>query len=129
MHFKFGFCFFYASKFFIHALFITKLLNYNFQILTFYIKKRIFKLQNENVFIPYKIGEITMIMQQVHSSKIKSIGFNSSAMILRVEFIKDGLYEYYGVPERIVNEFLDAPSQGIYFKRFIKDNYRFVRIS
>lgn len=69
-----------------------------------------------------------MIMQQVRSSKIKNIGFDSSAMILRIEFIRDGLFEYYGVPERIVTEFLDAPSQGIYFKRFIKDHYRFVRI-
>lgn len=69
-----------------------------------------------------------MIMQQVRSSKIQAVGYNASAMILRVEFLKDGVFEYYGVPERIVKEFLDAESLGIYFKRFIKDRYRFVRL-
>lgn len=69
-----------------------------------------------------------MIMQQVRSSKIQAIGYNASAMILRVEFLKDGVFEYYGVPERIVKEFLDAESLGIYFKCFIKDRYRFVRL-
>lgn len=69
-----------------------------------------------------------MIMQPVNSSKIKTIGFNSNAMILRVTFLKDGVFEYYGVPERIVEEFLAAESQGIYFKRFIKDRYRYVRL-
>lgn len=70
-----------------------------------------------------------MVMKPVNSSKIDSIGFDSSAMILRVKFIKDGVHEYYGVPERVVNEFIDAPSKGIFFKRFIKDKFRYVRIS
>lgn len=70
-----------------------------------------------------------MVMHPVHSSKINSIGFDSSAMILRVAFIRDGVHEYYGVPERLVNEFMESPSKGTFFKRFIKDKFRYVRVS
>lgn len=69
-----------------------------------------------------------MIMQQVKSSKIQTIGYNSSAMILRVTFIRDGVFEYYGVPNRVVDDFLQADSSGLFFKRFIKDRYRYVRL-
>ncbi|GEK34793.1 KTSC domain-containing protein [Kurthia sibirica] len=69
-----------------------------------------------------------MIMEKVRSSKIDAIGFDRSAMILKIEFFRDGVFEYYGVPERIVDEFLASDSLGIYFKRFIKDKYRYVRL-
>lgn len=88
----------------------------------------IFNTLNETVYILLRLGRLLMIMQQVRSSKIQSVGYNNSAMILRVTFFKDGVFEYYGVPERIVKEFLDSDSLGTYFKRFIKDRYRFVRL-
>lgn len=69
-----------------------------------------------------------MLTQQVKSSKIKEVGYDSSSMILRVTFIRDGVYEYYAVPNRIVEEFHNADSLGLYFKRFIKDKYRYVRL-
>lgn len=69
-----------------------------------------------------------MQTQLVKSSKIKEVSYNSSAMILRITFIRDGVFEYYAVPKRIVDEFLQADSLGTYFKRFIKDRYRYVRL-
>ncbi|MFE6169893.1 KTSC domain-containing protein [Viridibacillus arvi] len=68
-----------------------------------------------------------MNMVSVTSSKLVNVGFDPSAMILRIEF-KDGVYEYFGVPERIYNELMETDSKGIYFKRYIKDRYRFVRV-
>ncbi|WP_234447593.1 KTSC domain-containing protein [Viridibacillus soli] len=68
-----------------------------------------------------------MNMVSVTSSKLTHVGFDSSAMILRIEF-KDGVFEYYGVPERVYNELMEADSKGIYFKRYIKDRFRFVRV-
>lgn len=69
-----------------------------------------------------------MITQQVKSSKIQKVGYDSSAMILRVTFIRDGVYEYYAVPKLIVDDFLQAESLGLYFKRFIKDRFRYVKV-
>ncbi|RIJ66352.1 KTSC domain-containing protein [Rummeliibacillus sp. POC4] len=69
-----------------------------------------------------------MEMKAVTSSKLASVGYNSSAMILRIEFIKDGVFEYYGVPELYYKGLMEADSPGRYFKQFIKDKYRFVRL-
>ncbi len=67
-------------------------------------------------------------MKAITSSKIATVGYQSSAMILRIEFIKDGVYEYYGVPESIYNGLTEAASPGRYFKQFIKDKYRHVKL-
>lgn len=69
-----------------------------------------------------------MEMKAVTSSKLASVGYDSSAMILRIEFIKDGVFEYYGVPELYYNGLMEADSPGRYFKQFIKDKYRYVRL-
>ena len=67
-------------------------------------------------------------MIPVTSSKIKAVYFDAQAMILKIEFLRDGLFEYYGVPERIFNELLEADSPGLFFKRFIKDKFRYVKV-
>ncbi|MGE7624398.1 KTSC domain-containing protein [Viridibacillus sp. NPDC096237] len=68
-----------------------------------------------------------MNMVSVTSSKLVNVGFDPSAMILRIEF-RDGVFEYFGVPERIYIDLMEADSKGIYFKRYIKDRFRFVRV-
>ncbi|MFJ8261132.1 KTSC domain-containing protein [Rummeliibacillus sp. NPDC094406] len=69
-----------------------------------------------------------MEMKAVTSSKLASVGYQPNALILRIQFIKDGVYEYYGVPELYYNGLMEADSPGIYFKKFIKDKYRYVRL-
>lgn len=67
-------------------------------------------------------------MMPVVSSKLKAVGYEESPMILRVEFYKDGVFECYGVPELVYRDLLDAQSLGSYFKRYIKNRYRYVKI-
>jgi hypothetical protein len=67
-------------------------------------------------------------MIPVSSSKLKAVGYEASPMILRIEFFKDGTFEYYGVPELIYNDLMSADSLGVYFKRYIKDRYRYVKV-
>ena len=67
-------------------------------------------------------------MIPVESSKIQAIGYEASPMILRVEFHKDGVFEYYGVPELVYNELMEADSHVTYFTRSIKDRYRYVKV-
>ncbi|MBM7699261.1 KTSC domain-containing protein [Kurthia huakuii] len=67
-------------------------------------------------------------MIPVESSKIQAIGYEASPMILRVEFHKDGVFEYYGVPELVYNDLMEADSHGTYFTRSIKDRYRYVKV-
>lgn len=69
-----------------------------------------------------------MEMKAVTSSKLASVGYRPNAMILRIKFIKDGVFEYYGVPESLYNGLIEAESPGRYFKQYIKDKYRYVRL-
>lgn len=68
-------------------------------------------------------------MIPVSSSKLKAVSYEESPMILHIEFYKDGTFEYYGVPETVYRGLLEADSLGIYFKRYIKDRYRYVKIA
>jgi hypothetical protein len=61
-----------------------------------------------------------MEMQSVNSSNLSAVGYDYDTATLRVEFIKGGLYEYYGVPVDIYEGLINASSKGGYFDQFIK---------
>lgn len=67
--------------------------------------------------------------RRVSSSAISSIGYCSDEMILEVEFIQGAVYRYFMVPERVYDEFMDAPSHGRYINTVIKPaGYRYLRV-
>jgi hypothetical protein len=59
----------------------------------------------------------------VESHMITSIGYDSSAAILEIEFKNGGaIWQYYDVPEYVYNELM-VPSHGKYFLKNIKGHY------
>jgi hypothetical protein len=66
--------------------------------------------------------------QSVSSSSIKSVGYDPDAEILKVEFHKSGIYQYFGVPTRVHEDLINAFSKGKYYTVYIKDAYSFRRI-
>lgn len=64
----------------------------------------------------------------ISSSNIASVGYDAPNAILEIEFLSGGVYQYFGVPEHIYAELLNAGSAGGYFARHIKNVYRFTRI-
>ncbi|WP_081415102.1 KTSC domain-containing protein [Ectobacillus panaciterrae] len=68
-----------------------------------------------------------MTMQSVISSKLIAVGYNTSSMILRIQF-KNGTYDYYDVPEHIYTGLMNAASHSRYHSNFIKNSYRYTRI-
>ena len=65
---------------------------------------------------------------QVESSNIESIGYDPDTETLEVEFIKGGLYQYYGVPEHIYNELMSVSSHGGYLASNIKGTYSYSKV-
>lgn len=65
-----------------------------------------------------------MEMIQVESSNLKSIGYDEDQAILRIEFKKGGLYEYYDVPQYEYDGLYAADSKGTYASQNIYKNYR-----
>jgi hypothetical protein len=68
-----------------------------------------------------------MKMIKVHSTNIKSIGWDKGT--LRVRFIDTAVYEYSEVPEAVFKSFLKSGSKGRYFIRRIRNKYTTKKIS
>jgi len=75
------------------------------------------------------IGESSLKRQQVDSENLSSLGYDAETQVLEIEFRNGRVYQYEGVPQRLVNELLQAPSKGQFFNSRIKGRYSYHRIS
>ena len=64
-----------------------------------------------------------VIMTEVTSSNIQSIGYDDEVKSLYVTFKGGKTYEYENVPASVYDELSEAESVGKYFNQFIKNNY------
>ncbi|TEB04552.1 hypothetical protein Psch_03312 [Pelotomaculum schinkii] len=71
-----------------------------------------------------------MIRIPVESSNLASVGYESETLTLEIEFIKSGIYQYFGVPEEVYNELMNAGSKGSYCNQYIKKaGYSYMKVS
>jgi hypothetical protein len=68
-----------------------------------------------------------MDRETVVSSTVISIGYEPSSSTLEVEF-KNGVYQYYNVPELIYQQFLSSDSKGKFMHNYIKPAYPCSRV-
>lgn len=71
-------------------------------------------------------------MQRTHvsSSNLKSVGYDADNMVLEIEFLSSGIYQYYNVPQSIYSGLMNASSKGSYFDSYIKKGgYRYSKVS
>ncbi len=69
-----------------------------------------------------------MNRQDVSSSNIRSIGYDSESQTLEIEFHSGGIYQYFNVPKSTYNELMSASSHGSFFSRQIKDQFEWTQI-
>lgn len=67
-----------------------------------------------------------MQMIPVTSSNLSSVGYEGQTLYVR--FHHGGLYAYDGVPERVYQELMAAPSHGKYLARYVKGVYPYRKI-
>jgi len=72
------------------------------------------------------MNEIEMI--PVVSSSVESIGYCEEIQILKVKFLKGGVYEYKNVPLMEFEQLHNASSIGSYLNRNIVNNYPYERV-
>ena len=68
-----------------------------------------------------------MRRKPIDSSAIASVGYDADKEELEVEFTSGNVYRYFGVPQEIYEDLLQAPSKGQYFGSFIRGQYDSVR--
>lgn len=69
-----------------------------------------------------------MEREPVSSSSISSIGYDADTETLEIEFNTGLVYQFYGVPEDVHAEILEAPSIGAYFNAYIRPAYEYTRL-
>lgn len=62
------------------------------------------------------------------SSNIQAIRYDLETQVLQVTFNNGGMYEYYGVPSRLAEEFERAESKGGFLAANVKGHYRYSRV-
>ena len=70
-----------------------------------------------------------MEKQRVSSSTVISIGYDARTQTLEIEFGSGRIYQYYGVPDHMHAEIMQASSKGQFFNTYIKDTYAFSRVA
>lgn len=58
------------------------------------------------------------------SNNLRSVGYDAQQQVLEIEFHAGGIYQYQGVPVKVYNELMTAPSKRSYFERNIKHKYQ-----
>lgn len=70
-----------------------------------------------------------MDKQRVSSSSVISIGYDARTKTLEIEFGSGRVYQYYGVPDRMHTEIMQALSKGQFFNTYIRNVYAFSRVA
>jgi uncharacterized protein len=79
------------------------------------------------ILLPYE--EINKMERTlVSSSTVESIGYDSTAETLEVDFINGTVYQYYNVPEPIYEQFMQANSKGEFLNNNIRNAYPYSRV-
>lgn len=69
-----------------------------------------------------------MEREMVASSNVVSIGYDSGAETLEVEYKNEGIYQYYNVPEPLYQQLMSSDSKGKFLHAYIKHAYPFSRV-
>jgi hypothetical protein len=62
------------------------------------------------------------------SSLVASIGYDDAANTLEVEFRSGAIYQYFGVPQNMYEQLMQAPSKGQFINTYIKNAYAYSRV-
>ena len=69
-----------------------------------------------------------MLRQSVASTNLQSVGYDEGTQTLEVQFVNGRVYQYYGVPENMHTQLMQAPSKGQFFNAYIRNSYPFSRV-
>ena len=73
--------------------------------------------------------ENTVDKRPVASSNVRAIGYDSQTQTLEVEFLSGWVYQYYGVPDHMYEQFMQASSKGRFLNYHIKNHYPYSRVA
>jgi len=76
----------------------------------------------------YDESDKRFTMRPVNSSNVKEVGYKRDDNTLRVKFKSGDSYDYYGVPETLHRQMMNASSKGKFLHQYIKKNYAYAKV-
>ena len=70
-----------------------------------------------------------MNVTAVESSTLRTVAYNESLALLRLEFRSRAVYDYFGVPAAVHDALLHAPSIGACFNELVRGGYPCCRVT
>ena len=67
-------------------------------------------------------------IQTPESSNIARFRYDKKSEVLQIEFKKSSTYQYFDVPEAVVERMKSAGSKGQFFAQNVKGVYRYARV-
>jgi hypothetical protein len=64
----------------------------------------------------------------VESTTLRTAAYDADRKLLQLEFHNRAVYQYFQVPAAIHEALLQAPSKGIYFNHFIRDQFDYAQV-
>ena len=69
-----------------------------------------------------------MIVIAVESTTLRTIAYDESLTVLRLEFCSGAIYDYFGVPVVVHDALLRAPSSGTCFNEMVRGSFPYCRV-
>lgn len=69
-----------------------------------------------------------MKRKPVTSTSINEIGYDPKTKTMEIQFNTGFVYQFLEVPKHVHTDFMMAPSIGSFFYRFIRANYRTIKV-
>lgn len=66
--------------------------------------------------------------ENVESSNLASVGYDSDSMTLEVEFNSGSVYQYFDVPEFVYEDLMGSASKGSYFHHNVRNSYSYSQL-
>ncbi|MCC6912162.1 MAG: KTSC domain-containing protein [Rhodospirillaceae bacterium] len=57
------------------------------------------------------------------STAIRGVNYDARGKVLRVAFTSGAVYDYFGVPRQVYEDFIAAPSRGRFFAYRVRDKF------
>ena len=68
------------------------------------------------------------VIENVESSSVEALEYDSESQTLKVEFVGGSIYDYLEVPEDIFESLTESDSIGIYLNDNIKGTYTYEKL-
>lgn len=65
----------------------------------------------------------------VASTSLESVSYSPDKCLLQLQFRDGAVYRYFDVPLERYRELLTADSKGVYFNRYIRNQYHFQEVA